>query len=352
MSTNMPITDRPIKMALVGCGRVGQYHYRAMQRHPDDYHIVAFVDEFPQAAEKMANGADIPVYPSLPEMIDKKSPDVVVLSTPSGLHAAQAIQAAKLGCHVVSEKPLATKVQDGLDMIRAADEAGTQLFVVKQNRYNPPIQALKKAIDAGRFGKIYMANLNVFWSRPQSYYDQAKWRGTWEFDGGALMNQACHYVDMLTWLFGPVDTVQAMSATMARKIQAEDSIVMNVAWRNGALGSLNVTTLTREIDFEGSITIIGEKGTVRIGGIAMNKILVWDFADAQAEDDKITDLNYETGSVYGFGHDVFYDRLKPTLRGTQPADVTGRDAFNALEIIIAAYRSARDGKAVSLPLNL
>ena len=191
---------------------------------------------------------------------------MVILATPSGLHAPQTIEAAEAGRHVVTEKPMATRWSDGKAMVQACDQAGVRLFVVKQNRLNATIQLLKRAMDKKRFGQIYMVNVNVFWNRPQEYYDSARWRGTWEFDGGAFMNQASHYVDLLDWLVGPVECVHAFTATLARRIEVEDTGVANVRWRSGALGSINVTMLTYPKNLEGSITIIGERGTVRVGG--------------------------------------------------------------------------------------
>ena len=183
------------------------------------------------------------------------------------------------------------------------------LFVVKQNRRNATLQLLKRAVEKRRFGRIYMVNINVFWTRPQSYYDSAPWRGTWEFDGGAFMNQASHYVDLLDWLIGPVESVQAYTATLARNIQVEDTGVVSIRWRTGALGSMNVTMLTYPKNLEGSITIIGEKGTVRIGGVAVNKIEHWEFADADPDDAQVEQASYETTSVYGFGHPLYYDNV-------------------------------------------
>ena len=180
--------------------------------------------------------------------------------------------------HVVTEKPMATRWADGLDMVKACDRAGVRLFVVKQNRRNATLQLLKRAVEQKRFGRIFMVTINVFWSRPQSYYDSSKWRGTWEFDGGALMNQASHYVDLVDWLVGPVESVQAYIATLARNIQVEDTATVGVRWRSGALGSVNVTMLAYPKNFEGSVTILGEHGTVRIGGVAVNEIQTWDFA--------------------------------------------------------------------------
>lgn len=194
--------------------------------------------------------------------------------------------------------------------------------------------------------------MNVFWTRPQDYYDKGGWRGSWEWDGGAFMNQASHYVDLIQWLLGPIDSVQAMMGTLGRKIEAEDSGVLNIRWRHGAMGSVNVTMLTYPKNYEGSITILGEKGTVRVGGLAVNKITHWEFQDKQPEDEAILAENYETSSVYGFGHVPYYMNVIQCLRG-KPAEITdGRSGLAALELLVAAYRSARDDKTIHLPLEL
>jgi len=193
--------------------------------------------------------------------------------------------------------------------------------------------------------------VNVFWSRPQSYYDSAKWRGTWEFDGGALMNQASHYVDLLDWLIGPVESVQAYTATLARDIQVEDTAVVGVRWRSGALGSMNVTMLTYPQNYEGSITILGESGTVRIGGVAVNDIQHWEFAVPNADDARVRDASYMTSSVYGYGHPLYYDNVIRALRGEAEPETDGREGLRSLEVLIATYLSARDGRRVALPLE-
>jgi UDP-N-acetyl-2-amino-2-deoxyglucuronate dehydrogenase len=236
-------------------------------------------------------------------------------------------------------------------MVRACDEAKVRLFVVKQNRCNATLQLLKRAMTEKRFGRIHMVHINVFWTRPQSYYDQGNgWRGTWEFDGGAFMNQASHYIDLLDWLIGPVASVQAMVST-TRDIEVEDTGVMNVRWRNGALGSVAVTMLTYPKNLEGSITILGEYGTVRIGGVAVNEIQHWEFAEPRDYDELVRSASYETTSVYGFGHPLYYKNVVDVLRGEAEPETDGREGLKSLEILIAAYLSARDGKTVSLPLE-
>jgi UDP-N-acetyl-2-amino-2-deoxyglucuronate dehydrogenase len=226
-----------------------------------------------------------------------------------------------------------------------------RLFVVKQNRRNATLQLLKKAIEKKRFGKIYMVNLNVFWTRPQSYYDQGGWRGRWEYDGGAFMNQASHYVDLVDWLIGPLESLQAYTATLGRDIEAEDTGVISLKWRSGALGSMNVTMLTYPKNLEGSITILGEKGTVKIGGMAVNEVQHWEFEDTDPDDAKVKEASYETTSVYGFGHPLYYDNVINVLRGDAEPETDGREGLKSLEVIIATYLSARDGKRVALPLD-
>ncbi len=196
-----------------------------------------------------------------------------------------------------------------------------------------------------------MVNVNVFWTRPQAYYDSAKWRGTWEYDGGAFMNQASHYIDLLDWLIGPVESVQAYTATLDRNIQVEDSGVISLRWRSGALGTVNATMLTYPKNLEGSITILGEHGTVKVGGVAVNEITHWEFADTRPEDEQVRSASYQTDSVYGFGHPAFYEDVIKALRGEPVVTTDGREGLKSLELLVASYLSARDGKRVSLPLD-
>jgi UDP-N-acetyl-2-amino-2-deoxyglucuronate dehydrogenase len=290
-------------------------------------------------------------YASLRELLNESEADVVVLATPSGLHARQAIEAAEAGRHVVTEKPMATRWEDGRRMVDAFDRAGRRLFVVKQNRTNATLQMLKHAAETRRFGRIFMIAINVFWTRPQEYYDSEGWRGRWEFDGGALMNQASHYVDLLDWIGGPVESVQAYTGTLARNIEVEDTGVAGIKWRSGALGTLSVTMLTYPKNLEGSITVLGEKGTVRVGGVALNEILHWEFDSREASDDKTSESSYSTNSVYGYGHTLYYGNVIDVLRGCSEPDTDGREGLRSLELLTAMYISSRDGRRVSLPLE-
>lgn len=345
------INGRKIRIAVVGCGRISKNHFGSIDVHKDDLELVAICDTDREILSGKSSELGVTGYTSLEKMLDSENIDVVSICTPSGIHPQQTIMSAKAGRHIITEKPMATRWRDGLEMVKACDDARVRLFVVKQNRRNSTLQLLKRAVTEKRFGKIYMVQLNVFWARPQEYYDSARWRGTWEQDGGAFMNQASHYVDLLEWLIGPISDIQAMMGTLARDIEVEDTGVMNVRWRNGAMGSMSVTMLTYPQNYEGSITILGEKGSVRVGGVAVNEIQHWQFEEEKDYDQKIKEANYQTTSVYGFGHPLYFKNVIDVLRGEAEPETDGREGLKSLEVLIAAYLSARDGKTVSLPLE-
>lgn len=345
------INARRIRVGVVGCGRIAGSHFQAVQRLPEEFELVAVCDTDPTALERHRKQFGVLAFEDMRSLLEESGADVVALCTPSGLHPQQTVLAAQRGVHVVTEKPMATRWRDGLEMVKACDDAGVRLFVVKQNRSNSTLRLLKRAIDEKRFGRIHMVSVNVYWARPQEYYDSARWRGTWELDGGAFMNQASHYIDLLDWLIGPVANVHAMTGTLARDIEVEDTGVMNVRWRNGALGSVAVTMLTYPRNLEGSITVLGEKGTARIGGVAVNHVQHWEFAEPRDYDTLAADASYQTSSVYGYGHQLYYQNVADVLRGGAEPETDGREGLKSLEILIAAYLSARDGRTVSLPLE-
>ncbi len=339
------------KVALVGCGRISKKHFDAIYENRERMELVAVCDIDP--SRKDNNVPDVPFFSNLQSLVEYGDFDVATLCTPSGLHPKQAIYLAEHGHHVITEKPMATRWQDGLEMIKAFDKANKSLFVVKQNRLNPTVQLFKKAIDEGWFGKIYTIHSNVFWTRPQDYYDQDAWRGTWEFDGGALMNQASHYVDLLEWLGGPVECVQAIMATQARKIEVEDSAVINLKWRRGNIGSMCISMLTYPKNLEGSITILGEKGTAKLGGVALNQFEEWQFANPDMPTKEQANSNdYQITSVYGNGHGPYYENVIQALDGSAKPVADGREGLRSLELLIACYRSAQLNKSIHLPLEL
>ena len=364
------IINRPVNIALTGTGRIIRNHIIALAKNYKQARLVAICDIkeenlvicrklikeiFLEHKLPLPDFKEFTSYRSLLNSFESRENliDLIVISTPSGLHPSQVIAAAKVGINVCTEKPMATRWKDGLEMVQECDAAGVRLFVVKQNRFNPTIQLLKEQIVSGRFGKLALITANVFWHRPQSYYDKDKWRGTWEFDGGALMNQASHYVDLLEWLVGPVQSVSASLGSLGRNIEVEDTAAVQLKWRNGALGTMSVTMLTYPENLEGSITILGDKGTVKIGGKAVNKIDHWDFADENPIDKEIQKYNNpEYKNEYGSGHTPFYKNVLDSLQGLDNPICDGREGLKSLELLIGAYRSAREARSIELPLEL
>jgi UDP-N-acetyl-2-amino-2-deoxyglucuronate dehydrogenase len=340
----------PIRIALVGCGRISANHLEAISKI-DGLEVSAVCDTVEARARAAGEKWNVPWYTSYEAMLAEADCDAVTIATPSGLHPAQGVLAARAGKHVISEKPMAITLASADALVQACDAAGVQLFVVKQNRLNATVQLVKRALDKGRFGRLFLANTTVHWARPQEYYDQAPWRGTWEFDGGAFMNQASHYVDLMQWLVGPVESVIAKTATMARKIEAEDTGAAVLKFRNGALGVIEVTMLTYPKNLEGSFTLIGEKGTVKIGGTAVNQIEHWSFADQDPDDAEVARVNTDPPSVYGFGHEPYYRNVLRVLRGEAVPDTDGRGGRKSLELILGIYESAKTGREVPLPLR-
>ncbi|HSQ33110.1 MAG TPA: Gfo/Idh/MocA family oxidoreductase [Gemmatimonadaceae bacterium] len=345
----MSADARTFRIGLVGCGRISKNHFDAL-RKVDGLALAAVCDNDAERAARAGEDQGVPWYRSLDEMLHAGDVDVVTICTPSGLHSAHGIAAAQAGKHVVTEKPMSLSLRQADDLVRACDDAGVQLFVVKQNRLNPPIQLLKRAVEKGRFGRIFMANVTVRWQRPQDYYDAEPWRGTWEFDGGAIMNQASHYVDLMQWLVGPVESVMGKTATQARRIEAEDSGIGILKFRSGALGVIEVNVLTYPRNFEGSITIIGERGTVKIGGTAVNRVEHWTFAEYDDDDKLVEAANTNPPNVYGFGHEGYYRNVLAVLRGEAKPETDGRAGRKSLELILGIYESTKTGCEVAIPM--
>jgi len=342
--------SQSFRIGLVGCGRISKNHFDAIAK-VDGLRLGAVCDIDTARAAKAGEEHDAPWYGSLDEMLERAEIDVVSICTPSGLHSAQGIAAARAGKHVVTEKPMSISLVQADELVKACDDARVHLFVVKQNRLNPPVQLLKRAVDKGRFGRIYLANVTVRWQRPQEYYDAEPWRGTWEFDGGAFMNQASHYVDLIQWLVGPVESVMAKTATQARRIEAEDSGIGVLKFRSGALGVIEVNVLTYPRNLEGSITILGERGSVKIGGTAVNRVEHWVFAEYDDDDKLVESANTNPPNVYGFGHQGYYRNVLAVLRGQAKPDTDGRAGRKSLELILGMYESARTGVEVPIPMR-
>ena len=342
--------EKTFRIAFSGCGRISKNHFEAIGKI-EGLELVAVCDADPERAAKAGAEWNVPHFTSYERMLAEVKADVVAIATPSGLHPAQGVAAARAGLHVVMEKPMAISLTGADELVKACDTAGVRLFVVKQNRLNPPVQLLKRAVDRGRFGRIYMASCTVHWARPQEYYDQAPWRGTWEFDGGAFMNQASHYVDLIQWLMGPVESVMAKTATLARRIETEDTGIAILKFRSGALGVIQVTMLAYPRNLEGSLTVLGETGSAKIGGTAVNKIEHWQFAEYDDDDKLVEAVETNPPNVYGLGHEGYYRNVLAVLRGEAKPDTDGRAGRKSLELILGIYESAKSGREVPLPLR-
>lgn len=337
-----------IRIAVIGCGKISENHFKSIDIFSKKLKLVSVCDNNIDLAKRLGEKWKVPFYSNLVEMLTKEAPDFLVICTPSGLHLEHALIASKFGTNVITEKPMALNLKDARKMKDVFSKKKLLLFVVKQNRFNPTLLLLKKAIDEKRFGKLYMTLTNVFWTRPQSYYDTGSgWRGTLSMDGGALLNQASHYVDMLHWLFGPVRNVTAVGRTH-RKIEAEDTAILTLEWDSGLIGSLLVTMLTFPKNLEAGITVLGESGTVKIGGLAVNEIQHWEFNDKRDYDKDIDKATKITTDKYGFGHPQFYENLLEYLEKNSGFFIDGNEGIKSIEIISAAYDSIRKNKKITI----
>ncbi len=283
------------------------------------------------------------------EMAGSGQIDALTVLTPSGLHAENVVKIAPFGKPIVVEKPMALKLEDADRVIEACDRHGVRLFIVKQNRFNAPIVALRRAIDEGRFGRMVLGTVRVRWCRRQDYYDEAPWRGTWENDGGVLANQASHHVDMLVWMMGEVESVFARASTALAQIEAEDTAVVTLKFKNGALGIIEATTATRPRDLEGSLSVLGEKGSVVVGGFAMNELVSWEFAPQIDSDQTVFDEHgHNPKHPYGYAHKCYYDHVVDCINNDKRQLVDGLGGRKSLELISAIYESIETGREIPI----
>jgi predicted dehydrogenase len=339
-----------IRFGLLGCGRIAKRHSDLLGGdHIEGAKLVAVCDPVRARADAVASRFGVPAHYDIDDFLGRKDIDAVSVLTPSGLHPQHVIACARAGKHVVVEKPMALRLSDADDMIRACDEAGVKLFIVKQNRFNVPVVKAREALDAGRFGKLILGTVRVRWCRDQAYYDQDAWRGTWAYDGGVLSNQASHHVDMLEWFFGDVVSVHARATTALAKIETEDTAVATLKFRNGALGIIEATTAARPTDLEGSLSILGERGMVEIAGFAVNQIRHWRFVDETPADREVIEkFSVNPPNVYGFGHQAYYQHVVDCLINQRAALVDGLEGRKSLELITALYESIETGEEVAL----
>jgi UDP-N-acetyl-2-amino-2-deoxyglucuronate dehydrogenase len=336
-----------LRFALIGCSKIARKHAASLSRL-DDAELVAVCDLNEETARALGDEYGVPHYQSYDKMLAAESIDVITVLTPSGDHARRVLDLVRFGKHLIVEKPLALRLDDADAVIRACDIAGSKLFDVKQNRYNRPAQALRMALDQGRFGKLVMGSVRVRWCRRQEYYDSAPWRGTWAMDGGVLTNQASHHLDMLEWMMGDVDTVTAMTATRLADMEAEDTAVAVLRFRNGALGSIEATTATRPKDLEGSLTVMGENGCVEIGGFSMDQLRIWQFEKERPEDAEIFETHGKNPEIFAWNHGEYLAGVVDAIRAHRAGLVDGMEGRRSLELINALYESSETGLAVPL----
>ena len=329
-------------VGLIGCGRIAKRHAHVLHQIEGAY-LKAVCDIDVMRADKFATAWLVKGMTDMHGFIQYFSPDIISILTPSGLHAQHVLELAHYGIPIIVEKPMALTLEDADRMIEACESYNTPLFVVKQNRFNVPIKQLRVALDTGKFGELVSATVCVRWCRHLDYYSD--WHGTWEMAGGVLANQASHHIDILQWMMGEVDSVFAY-ATTNQDIAVEDLLMGVVHFKNGALGSIEVTTATRPQDTEGSITILGTKGMVKVGGFACNRLETWQFEGEDAIDTSAYTEN--PPDVYGFGHKAYYEHVLKCLDGEVEPLVGGTEARKGLALTIALYQSVEDGREVHM----
>jgi predicted dehydrogenase len=340
-----------LKFALLGCGRIAKKHAEILAGgFVKGAGLSAVCDIKEERAKAFGEKYRVPWFTDMHRMMESvKDIDVVDVLTESGAHASNVLDLAQYGKHLVVEKPMALTVSDADRMIEACDRSGIKLFVVKQNRYNLAVQRLREALDQGRFGKIVLGSVRVRWCRTQEYYDQDPWRGTWSEDGGVFSNQASHHVDLLEWMLGDPISVFAKSRTALVDIETEDTGVAVLKFASGALGVVEATTAVRPKDLEGSLSLLGEHGTVVIGGFAVNQIMTWNFSTPLPGDEEVlTTGGQDPPNVYGFGHIPYLENVVDSIINGTPALVDGLEGRRSLELISAIYESIETGNEIAL----
>ncbi|MEA5024035.1 Myo-inositol 2-dehydrogenase [bioreactor metagenome] len=343
--------DKKMRFAIIGCGRIAPKHAESIVAL-EEAELVAVCDIVPERAQAFADKYGAKPYTSYEEMLAKEEIDVVTIATESDLHAPIGITCAKAGKHVMVEKPMAMTLASADELIRTCHEEGVKLSVIHQNRYNKSIKLMRQALEEGRFGKLTHGQATVRWNRNDAYYAQAPWRGTKLQDGGVLMNQSIHNIDLLQWTLGPVESVFGYTRTALRKIEMEDVGVAVIKFKNGALGVIEAASTIYPKNIEETLNIFGETGSVMVGGIAVNRIETWEFPDSEEEKKQIfASQENDPPNVYGFGHrEVMKDMIDAIREDRAPA-IPGEEGRKALEIILAIYKCQETKEPVIFPLS-
>lgn len=346
-----------MRYALIGCGRIATNHMKAAVNNQLEISAVCDVVqehmEVLLAKHELQNDMSILRYTDYKSMIQEVRPDLVSIATESGIHAEIALFCIDHGVHVIIEKPMAMSISDANEIIRHSEEKHVKVSACHQNRFNIAVQEMRHALEAGRFGRLSHGSIHVRWNRNQGYYDQAPWRGTWAQDGGALMNQCIHGIDLLRWTFGgEIEEVYGQTRQQFHDyLEAEDVGMAVVKFKNGAIATIEGTTNVYPKNLEETLYIFGEKGTVKIGGTSTNNIDVWDFADESEADTKNKGLQEETSNVYGNGHTSLFADMIDAIQNDRKPYVDAYAGRDALELVLAIYKSQKEGHAVRLPLE-
>ena len=334
-----------MKFSIIGCGNIAKKHVHCIKNLPGAS-LVGFSDIDPEILISSKKIWDAPGFLEYNEMINVTNPDVVVVLTSSGSHASIVKSISPLVSRIIVEKPLSLRIDDATQMIDSCKQNDTQLSVVKQNRFNLPITYIKKLIEEKAFGKIFLGSIRMRWSRSQEYYDSAEWRGTWKHDGGVLANQGIHFVDMIQWLMGDVESVFAQSINAALNIEAEDTLISTVKFKNGALATFEFTTATQPKDIEGSISILGTKGTAYIGGFAMNKLEYLETVNGINNEDS---CKFQSNpNDFAYAHEQFYRAYLDSSSPYSSYVSSAEDALKSLRIVHAMYLSAELNQEVKV----
>lgn len=340
--------DGALNFGIVGCGRIASRHADAIWARGDT-RLVAVCDVSEQRAARMASQYGCEAYTDYDRMLSRPDLDVVCVCTPSGLHAANGIQAARAGKHVVVEKPMALTMEDAYALEKACRDSGVKLTVVLQNRYNSAMRRLREAVDAGKLGRLLLATVTVRWYRPQEYYSGDNWHGTWAMDGGALMNQAIHHIDALQWMMGDVESVFAYTATLAHQMEAEDTGVGVVRFKSGSLGSIEGSTITYPANIEGSLAVFGQRGSVKIGGNSLDRIAFWKVeGEVEHEQEILRRQELDPPPSRYLSHSWVLDDMVRAIREDGQPATNGVEGRKSLALVLALYQSARDGREVRM----
>ena len=345
------MTMKKFGIGLIGCGRIAPNHARNIVEL-ENAELTAVCDVIPEKAEKYRREYGGEAYTDYAQVLDRKDIEVIAIATPSGLHAEIGIAAAAAGKHVIVEKPMAMSLHDADRLIAACKHAGVYLAVCHQNRYNLVVRKLRQALEEGRFGKLTHGVASIRWYRDQNYFDQDDWHGTWAQDGGVLMNQSIHNIDLLLWMMGQAESVFGRIATRQRRIETEDLGLGVINFKNGAAGIIEASSTVYPKNLEETLNIFGETGTVVLGGPSINKVEAWRFADGKDEEAAvIRDVGESPPNIYGFGHRILYQRFLSAVENGTPFDIPGEEGRKGLEMILAIYHSSLSGQPVALPLQ-